>query len=204
MERPSIIHIGNILVSSEIITEYFVCNYEDCRGICCIIGDSGAPLLEREAARIERNYQKISAWMSEKGKEKVNQTGFFEIDVDGDIVTPLLGNSDECAYSRFEGKNCLCAIERCHSAGQCSFVKPISCRLYPIRASRLSNGLTALNLHRWNLCEGAFHKGRKEGVRVYQFLKEPLIAAYGKRFYSQLEKAAKLLLEAEQLADNPV
>ena len=53
MNIPSIIQIGDILVSSEVLTEYFCCDYETCRGACCLIGDSGAPLLESETALLE-------------------------------------------------------------------------------------------------------------------------------------------------------
>lgn len=193
MNLPSIIQIGDILVSSEVLTEHFCCDYEVCRGACCIIGDSGAPLLESETAELERNYPRYEAWMSVEGRQKVESDGFFEIDVDGDLVTPLLHGSEECAFTRFEGENCFCAIERAHCAGRCPFVKPISCRLYPIRASRLSNGLTALNLHRWDICRCAFEKGRRDGVRVYEFLRDPLTAAYGADFYDALCAAAKEL-----------
>ena len=193
MNVPSIIQIGDILVSSEVLTEYFCCDYAVCRGACCIIGDSGAPLLESEPALLEKHYPQYEAWMSVEGRDKVEKSGFFEIDADGDLVTPLLHGSEECAYTRFEGENCFCAIERAHCAGRCPFVKPISCRLYPIRASVLRNGLTALNLHRWEICRCAFEKGLREGIRVYQFLKEPLTDAYGHDFYDELCSIAQEL-----------
>ena len=109
------------------------------------------------------------------------------------MVTPLLRGGEECAYTRFEGDNCLCAVERAHSAGQCRFVKPISCRLYPIRVSTFRNGTRALNLHRWDICRCAFEKGRNEGIRVYEFLKKPLTDAFGEGFYDALEAAARLV-----------
>ena len=60
----------------------------------------------------------------------------------------------------------------------------------------MRNGLTALNLHRWDICKCAFEKGRKEKVPVYEFLREPLIAAYGEAFYTELcEVAAALHLD---------
>lgn len=195
MNISPIIQIGDILVSSEIITECFSCNYEECKGACCIIGESGAPMTEEESEQIEAAYPEISRWMSPQGQSKISETGFFEIDSDGDIVTPLLGNSEECAYTRFENGSCFCAIERCHCAGGCRFIKPLSCRLYPIRASVLSNGLTALNLHRWDICRGAFEKGRREGVRVYQFLEKPLVDAFGEDFYRELSIAADMFKE---------
>ena len=190
---PSIIQIGEILVSSEILTECFCCDYETCRGACCIIGDSGAPLLENETDALERNYPRYEGWMSSAGREKIAETGYFEVDRDGDLVTPLLHGGQECAYTCFEDAGCFCAIERAHCAGRCDFVKPISCRLYPIRASVLRNGLTALNLHRWDICKCAFEKGKREGIRVYEFLRAPLTDAYGQAFYDDLCAVARQL-----------
>ena len=48
----TIIQIGDILVSEEVVTEYFACDYGACKGACCIEGDSGAPLDERERIRV--------------------------------------------------------------------------------------------------------------------------------------------------------
>ncbi|HKM11790.1 MAG TPA: DUF3109 family protein [Bacteroidales bacterium] len=191
--HPSIIRIGDILVSSEIITEYFSCDYEKCGGICCIVGDSGAPLEEMEGDILKAEYPNYAAWMSAEGRAQVEKKGFFEIDMDGDMVTPLIGDREECVYSRFEGSHCFCAIERAFCAGRCDFAKPISCRLYPIRVSKLSSGLTALNIHRWPICDCAFEKGKKEGIPVYKFLRNPIIFRYGEEFYSELESAASTL-----------
>lgn len=185
--------IGDILVSSEILLEYFCCDYESCRGACCIEGEGGAPLIRKECSLLKRNYPHYKEFMSRDGIAEVESNGFFRIGADGDFETPLLGHGEECAYTLFEGENCLCAIERANSLGKCPFVKPISCRLYPIRATRLSNGLTALNLHRWDICNCAFEKGRREGIRVYQFLRQPLTDAYGKEFYEQLSAAAEMM-----------
>lgn len=193
MNVPSIVQIGDILVSSDVLTEHFCCDYAVCRGACCIIGDSGAPLQEEETELLERHYPRYSGWMSSAGREKVEQVGFFEVDSDGDLVTPLLHGGEECAYTCFEDAGCFCAIERAHCAGRCAFVKPISCRLYPIRASVLRSGMTALNLHRWDICRCAFEKGRKEKVTVVEFLRRPLIDAYGEAFYSELTAVSRII-----------
>ena len=41
-------------------------------------------------------------------------------------------------------------------------------------------------------------RGRKLGIKVYQFVREPLIAAFGAHFYDQLVEADKLLQEARR------
>ena len=85
-------------------------------------------------------------------------------------------------------------MNRCFFAGSCSFRKPRSCWLYPIRVEKLSNGGQALNLHRWHLCKDAYEKGKREGIRVYEFLREPLTSLYGQEFYEALCAAAKIVL----------
>ena len=190
----TIIQIDDWLVSSEILTEYFACDYEKCKGCCCIIGDSGAPLEECEAGAIEKNYPVFSPLMRQEGRDKVKQSGFFEIDVDGDMVTPLVPGSEECAYAHFDDNgNCFCSMEKCWFQGKGDFRKPVSCWLYPIRITVLRSGLRALNLHRWDICKDAFIKGRKEKVRVFEFLREPIERYFGEDFYSALSEASRML-----------
>jgi hypothetical protein len=98
----TIIQIDDCLVSEEIITEYFACDYEKCKGCCCIIGDSGAPLEECEVEAIEKNYKIFSPIMQPQGREVVDAKGFFEIDIDGDMVTPLVPRTEECVYTCFD------------------------------------------------------------------------------------------------------
>ena len=194
MYHGTIIEIDDCLVSEEILTEYYACDYEKCKGCCCIIGDSGAPLEEIEAEAIEKNYDVFSPIMSEEGRAAVASKGFFEIDRDGDMVTPLVPGSEECAFTHFdEDGNCFCAMERCWFQGNGDFRKPISCWLYPIRITQLRNGMRALNLHRWHICKDAFEKGKKEKIRVYEFLREPIERYFGEDFYSALSEAAKML-----------
>ena len=181
----TIVQIGDILVSEDVISEYFACDYERCKGRCCIEGDSGAPLDEAEIDGLERDYPQFCSLMSEGGKQAVLREGFFSVDRDGDLVTSLVEGSCECAYSHFtEDGSCLCAIECC------KLRKPLSCSLYPIRVTPLTGGGKALNLHRWDICADAFAKGRREGIRVYQFLHKPLVQAFGQEFYEALCAAA--------------
>lgn len=190
----TIVQIGDILVSEDVILEYFACDYPVCRGKCCIVGDSGAPLLEEELDPIEANYDVFSPLMREEGRQAVREKGFSEIDRDGDLVTPLVPGSEECAFCHFEDGNCLCSVERQFFAGKSTFRKPISCQLYPVRAVRMRNGTIGLNLHRWDICACAFEKGRREGIRAYEFLKDPLTEAYGADFYEALCVAAKQVI----------
>lgn len=185
----SIIEIGNILVSDAILTEKFICDYAKCKGECCVSGDSGAPLEIEECQILEKELSEIKEYLTKKGLDSIESQGPFVIDSDGDRVTPL-NNGKECSYSYFgDNRECLCAIEKACEAGATQFRKPVSCWLYPIRVTKLSNNMIALNLHQWHICIDAFVKGKKEGVPVFRFLKEPLIHSFGKDFYEALEIA---------------
>ena len=95
--------------------------------------------------------------------------------------------SGACAFCHFKD-GALCAIEM---AGR---EKPVSCALYPIRITKMPGGGLALNLHRWKVCEAAYEKGRREGVRAYEFLRGPLQRRFGAEFYEALDAAAKHLM----------
>ncbi|MBO4340352.1 MAG: DUF3109 family protein [Bacteroidales bacterium] len=189
------IEIGDILVSEDVVTEFFACDYPVCKGRCCIVGDSGAPLKEEELELLEKAFPVFSPLMSEAGRAAVEAKGFFEIDREGDIVTPLVEGTEECAFCCIDASgNCSCTIERQYCKGLLKdFRKPVSCSLYPIRVVSLGGGRIGLNLHRWNICAPAYEKGKKEKVRVYEFLREPLIRAFGEEFYSALCEAARIL-----------
>ena len=193
----TIIEIGDVLVSEDVVMEFFACDYPVCKGKCCIIGDSGAPLKEEELEPLEANYPIYSPLMRDEGRATIDAKGFFEIDRDGDLVTPVVDGSEECAYCHFTADgSCMCAIERQFCAGKGTFRKPISCSLYPIRVADLGGGRVGLNLHRWAICKEAYEKGRREGIRVYEFLRGPLTETFGQEFYSALAEAARMLIAA--------
>jgi len=196
MNDRTIIEIDNILISSAIFTESFICDISKCHGACCIIGDSGAPLNEQECTTLTKEYDSFSKYLRPAGIRSIEEQGLFVRDMDKELTTPLI-KGEECVYTVFDkNNNCFCGIETAHRDGNSTMRKPISCWLYPIRVSYLSNGLIALNLHEWNLCLDAYAKGKREGIPVFRFLKEPLIFAFGQDFYTQLEEAYTLLKQS--------
>jgi len=183
------IQIGDTIVSFDVFERKFCCDLEQCKGQCCVEGDSGAPLEEGEPAEIEKNYAGIAAYMKPEGRAAVAEQGYAVTDRDGDLVTPLI-EGRECAYAIATEKGCWCAIEKAWTEGKSAFRKPVSCHLYPIRVTRYE-GFEALNYNRWEVCRCARIKGEQENMPLYRFLKEPLIRKYGEEWYEQLEYAAR-------------
>lgn len=182
--------IKDTLVSLDLIERYFVCNLEVCKGQCCIDGDAGAPILPSEQKDIDDNLHLIEEYLTPGGKKAIKEEGTAYIDDDGDLVTTLIEGKN-CAYSCFSDDGiCLCALEKGYREGALPFLKPSSCSLYPVRLTKVGN-MTALNLHRWKICNCAEKKGVETGIRAYQFLKFPLIKKFGEDWYKELETVAE-------------
>lgn len=182
--------IKDTLVSEDLLEKFFVCDLAACKGQCCIDGDAGAPLLEGEKKMIEDNLDKIYPLLSPGGERTIKNDGVAYIDEEGDLVTTLIEGRN-CAFTTFDNNGvCLCALEKGYREGILPQLKPSSCHLYPVRLRQIGN-MTALNLHRWKICRSAEKCGQAQGVRAYQFLKQPLIRKFGQEWYDELVKVAE-------------
>ena len=188
------IEIDDKIVSTDILSECFACDLGKCKGICCVEGDAGAPLEIDEVDILEEEYPNYAPYMTAEGRAEVERQGFMVVDSDGDYTTPLVDNA-ACAYAFEEDGVTFCAIERAYREGKCSFLKPISCHLYPIRVKQFRNGSYGLNYHRWAVCSSARECGKKLGVPVYKALREPIVRRFGEEFYRSLECAEELMKE---------
>lgn len=183
------IQIKDTLVSLDLIERYFVCDLDACLGQCCIDGDAGAPLAPGEAEKIAEVLPLVEEDLAPRALEAIREEGASYTDPDGDLVTQIVDGRD-CVYTCYApGGKCLCALEKACRAGRIPDVKPISCRLYPVRVKEYDS-FTAVNFHKWKICRPAEALGRKLGIRAYQFLKGPLIARFGKEWYDELELVA--------------
>lgn len=184
--------IGTTIISEEIIEHDFVCNLKACKGACCVEGESGAPLETEELKILEELYPKIKPFLSTTGIEAITAQGVVVKGQDGEWETPLVNNA-ECAYVVFDTNNVAkCGIEEAFNSGAIAWRKPVSCHLYPVRVQQYTS-FTAVNYHKWNICDAACTLGKELGVPVYQFVKEALIRKFGEDWYSELEKAAEAL-----------
>ena len=197
-----LLEIQDKVVSIDLFEKKFVCDLTACKGACCIEGDSGAPLTFEEVSIMEDDLEKIKPFMRPEGIEAVEETGVFYMDWDNEPVSTLV-NDKECAFVTFDDKGtALCAIEQAHKAGVTEFKKPISCHLYPIRVKKY-NDFTALNYNEWNICKPACACGDKLDVKVYKFLKEPIVRAFGEEFFTELESVDKEIEKQKETGEFP-
>lgn len=178
------IQIEDTIISTDVFEKEFVCNYEKCKGICCVEGDSGAPLDEEELAILDEIYEKVKPFLREEGIKAIEKQGRYVKDFDGDWTTPLVEGA-ECAYVIFNEKGTQCGIEKAYEEGKVEYRKPISCHLYPIRLQHYK-AFTAVNYDRWPICSDACVLGKRLGVTVAEFTKDALIRKFGIEWYEQL------------------
>ncbi len=190
------LRIRDTIFSFDVLEKRFKCNLPQCLGNCCKYGDSGAPLTDSEVQILNEIWPEIRPYLRSEGVRTIEERGTSVKDSDNEMVTPLI-SSEECAYTILKDNIFMCGIEKAWSEGHTDFQKPLSCHLFPIRIKQFS-GFSAVNYNELSICSSAGERGREEGIYVYEFLKEPLIRAFGDEMYEELCIAAEELRKTKQ------
>ncbi len=186
----NMIVVENTIISDDIAENYFVCDLNKCKGACCVEGDLGAPLQDEELKQIDKVYDKVEPYLSEKGKRAIQQQGRYVFDEDKEFSTPTI-DGKECAYAIYDERGVLkCSFEQAFNDKKIKFKKPISCHLYPVRITKYDD-YDAINYDRWDICNPACNLGQQLKVPLYKFLKDALIRKYGKEWYAKFLKEIK-------------
>lgn len=193
------VEILGVLVSLDIFTEFFCCDLSQCKGICCVEGDAGAPVKLEEVEKLEESLDTVWSDLSAQAQSEIDTNGVVYPDRDGELVTSIIRGKD-CVFVKYadlEGApNCaLCAIDSAFREGRFHWQKPISCALYPIREKTVG-GMPALEYHKWDICRPAIALGKKLNLRIYQFLKDPLTQRFGEEWYKECCTVAEELKKA--------
>lgn len=182
--------IGKTIVSEEILENDFVCNLNACKGACCVGGEYGAPLEDSETDKLVNIFEEVKPFLRPEGIKAIEEQGAFVEGEDGEWETPLVDNN-ECAYVIFSDSGVAkCGIEAAYEAGATKWKKPVSCHLYPVRTREYSE-FTAVNYHKWEICDPACSLGKELKVPIYKFVKDALIRKFGKAWYRELEQVAE-------------
>lgn len=177
----------HVLVSDDLVDAPFCCNLHACHGACCVEGDSGAPLESEERTYIEAALPVVRSSLRPEALRVIEKDGVWEELGDGSYATTCVDGA-ECVFVSYDGPVAKCALQQAYEQGRIEFPKPISCHLYPVRIERLGD-LDALNYERITLCSPAVRKGRRSGVALYEFLREPLVRKYGEAWYEAFKEA---------------
>ncbi len=182
--------IAKTLISEEIIENDFVCNLNACKGACCVDGASGAPLDDDETIILDDIIDAVKPFLRLEGIKAIEEQGTFVKGDDGEWETPLV-NNNECAYVTFSEEGITkCGLEEAYNSGATKWKKPISCHMYPVRVRKYSE-FTAVNYHKWEICDAACSLGKELKMPIYKFVKEALIRKYGQAWNKELTELAE-------------
>lgn len=194
------LQIQDTVVSLDLLERFFCCDIERCKGQCCIDGDAGAPITEAERARLEEVLPVIKDDLLPAARRVIDEQGVAYVDEEGDLVTSIVDGGN-CVFTCYDDNGvCLCAIEKAWREGRVDWMKPESCHLYPVRLTEYPT-FTAVNYHRWKICKCAEVLGRSKGLRVYEFLKGPLVRRFGPEWYEELDLTAREYLTQQEQTD---
>lgn len=188
----SLVQLGDKIIDRRIFTEYFACDLDACHGACCYEGASGAPVTAAEITALDQALTSLQTTLTPEYYSVLQNEGTCYRDAEGDWVTTLV-NGNACAFAVERDGSYWCGIELAQHEGKITAcLKPISCSLYPIRTKQ-TGAFTLLRYDVWDICLPACRKGRREGIRVYEFLRAPLVRAFGEEFYNELLEVGKLI-----------
>jgi hypothetical protein len=174
--------IGQVIVSSEVLTEYFRCDRSVCRGACCAAGSGIVPVRADEAQAWESERETIVAQLTPEAGEVAARVGLAERMADGGWTAPLLPDG-RCLFA-ISGADGISCFLQTGGGG-----KPLSCLLYPVRLE-IRPPYEFLRFDRWSACAGAAEAGRRSGTRVFEFVRSGIEACFGKEFYRELARRA--------------
>ncbi|HLF62750.1 MAG TPA: DUF3109 family protein [Saprospiraceae bacterium] len=185
--------IQEILVSSAVVQEQFVCHLERCQGACCVGGDYGAPIDDEEIPVLTDAFEAIKSYMEPSGVAAIEKYGVYQLYDESRFKGVTLREDMACAFARIDVKGIAhCTIEEAWQDGVTTFRKPISCHLYPIRVHKSeTDNFHALNYDKWSLCSPACTLGKQLQLPLYQFVREAIVRKYGQEFYDELDDVAR-------------
>ena len=175
--------VGNAILEDDLLDARFACDLDGCRGACCCLeGGRGAPLKDDEVIEIERAYPVIRESLPAGHRALLERGGLVD-GGPGQFATPCVDDR-ACAFVFFDADVARCAFERAYLDGRLSWRKPLSCHLFPIRVRTVYRD--TLHYDQIPECMPGRVRGKREGIRLTSFLREPLTRAYGGQWYAEL------------------
>lgn len=176
-------------VDLELKSTLFACDLSVCKGACCTMpAAAGAPILESEIAELERVLPVVKKYLPEAALEVIAKKGVWQEERNGTFTVPAIRGRD-CIFVTYEGDVALCGIEKAYRAGEGDWPKPISCHLFPIRIyPTKKEGEFEILYEEISECRGGVKRGKREKIRLVDFLESPLARAIGEERLARLRE----------------
>jgi len=174
--------IGEAIVEDAIARERFACDLGRCHGACCTLpGGRGAPLEDAELQYLVNSFPAAKKYLPPEHLQVIETDGLYEGEP-GSYATTCI-DEQACVFVFYEEGIAKCSFERARLNGETTWLKPLSCHLFPIRISSLFS--ERLRYETIAECKPALRRGAKEDVPLYEFLREPLLRKFGQAWYDE-------------------
>ncbi len=185
--------IGDTILSDEIATAKFACDVTRCKGACCVVGESGAPVSRKEIPVIRKAFDTLKNEIREEAHEAVSEFGLIQGNEKNGFEITCVDNR-ECIFVDYTGKNeAVCVIQRAYNQNRFSWEKPISCHLYPVRLKKIAGMEYANFEYIPDLCSAGCEKGINDGTYLSDFLKGAFVRRYGQEWFEDFKSECKRL-----------
>lgn len=190
--------VRKTILSDDIATARFACDISKCKGACCVIGNAGAPVSQKEIPVLKKAYKLVEEELRPRAREVVEQEGLIK-GTNKDGYELNCTDKEECVFVVYSDEGVAqCAIQKAYYEGRINWEKPLSCHLYPIRLKRILDFEYANFEYIPSLCAAGCRKGEQDDIYLSDFLKEPLIRRYGKEWYDDFSRACDEVRNKEQ------
>ncbi|MFO8028992.1 MAG: DUF3109 family protein [Cyclonatronaceae bacterium] len=180
--------VQHTIISDDIAIFRFACDLQRCKGGCCVIGDAGAPVTQKEIPVLNKAWKLLNGDLRQRAREVVRVEGL----VRNSNKAPELNCTDgeECVFVTYDRNGvALCSIQKAWQEGRFNWPKPLSCHLFPVRIIKVGN-TEYLNLEYVpSLCGPACERGTAEGIYLSDFLEDALVRTYGGAWYTEFQRA---------------
>ncbi len=182
--------VQHTVISDDIATFRFACDLARCKGNCCVVGDAGAPVTQNEIPVLNKAWKLLQDELRPRAREIVRAEGLIK----NGYKAPELNCTDgaECVFVTYDTAGvAICAIQQAWMENRFSWIKPLSCHLFPVRVLKVGN-MEYLNLEYVpSLCGPGCERGKSEGIYLADFLKDALTRAYGAAWYEEFLSACE-------------
>ncbi|MFU8811967.1 MAG: DUF3109 family protein [Balneolaceae bacterium] len=185
--------VGDVILSEEIATRKFACNISRCKGACCVVGESGAPVDKGEIPVLNKAFRKLKGRLTSTAIEEVERHGVVQKNDKGGYEITCVPTGECIFVEKSDEGIATCAIQNAFYKGEFGWEKPISCHLYPIRLKRIAGMEYANFEYIPELCSGGCLHGSTTGTYLSDFLKPALTRRFGEEWVRSFEEACHTL-----------
>lgn len=177
--------VGDTILSEEIATSKFACNISRCKGACCVVGESGAPVSRKEIPVVRKAFRKLKDELRPEALAAVENHGLIQGDAENGFEISCV-DERECIFVDYTDEGvAVCSIQRAYLENRFVWEKPVSCHLYPVRLKKIG-GLEYANFEYIpDICEAGCSNGKEKSIYLSDFLEDALVRRYGRTWFEE-------------------